>query len=311
MLKLTDFNNLSEHVCLQNENVEVLDIELVDNQHYDHANVYRLPKLKCLRLTSKLYGCKSNLIDCKIDFSYEYFLTSYSTLDSLFFDTLKLSSLRISSLYFCNLKKLYFRNMDIYKVDGFDVNFLKGFRHLEILSIENFSNFCKEISSIVFDDLENLTHLDIRFNGLSDREINPKWFSHMPKLKRLDLSGNNLFSLSKKMFCHLTNLSFLCLSANQLNQLDDGVFSHLKNLENLDISSNKILRELKPQVLNGLNKLIDLDMSSLNDDFQLDVDLFKDLSSLKRVRLCERFKEMESVLSENYESKIKFDFNSI
>lgn len=310
LLKLTDFTNLSEHVCLKNDNIEVLDIELVNKQYYDHANVYRLPKLKCLRLTSKLYGCKSNIIDCKVDFSSEYFLTSYSTLDSLFLDTLQLSSLRISSLYFCNLKKLYFRNVDILK-GGFDVDFLKGFRHLETLSIENFSNFCKDISSIFFDDLENLNNLEIRFNGLSDREINPKWFSHMPKLKRLDLSGNNLFSLSKEMFCHLNKLTVLCLSDNQLNQLDDGVFSYLRNLENLDISSNKILRKLKPQVLNGLNKLIDLDIRYLNAEFQLGVDLFKVLPSLKRVRLDERFKELESVLHENYESKIKFDFNSI
>lgn len=180
----------------------------------------------------------------------------------------------------------------------------KQLGQLEKLAIISFSDFFKEIPLTVFDDLENLTSLSLISNN-----ITPEWFSHMPKLKSLGLSLNKINRLSKEMFIHLKNLTSFSINGFQLIQFDDGVFSHLKDLENLDISNNINLRELKPRVFAGLDKLKNRDIRKLNDELQLNVDLFHFLPCLKDVSLDERFVTMQPDLSKKYGSKIKFTFS--
>ena len=131
----------------------------------------------------------------------------------------------------------------------------------------------------------------------------------MHNLKRLGLKYNGIGQLTKKMFCNLTNLTYLDLSHNKLNQLDGDVFSHLGNLEKLNISHNRDLQELKPQTFVGLDKLIELDISCLNSDFKLDLDLFQALPSLNTIHLGKNLKKMNSELLQKYGSNITFTFD--
>lgn len=266
-LNISNFSNLS----LKHDNVEILEIELENNQNFEYSNVNFLPKLKALRLSSK------SGIPQSINLNNDYF----SCLESLFLDTLKISTLRISSMYLSNLKYLSFININI-DSDGF-CDILKGYRQLEKLEIVSFGNFFNKIPYDFFDDLENLTHFNLRLNRLID--INPKWFSHMPKLRNLELGFNQIGIVSKEFFCHLKNLTSLSLICTEIYQLEENFlsnfFNYLKNLEYLEIFfNNKSRQKLTPKVFNGLKKLKNLKIKYLKNDgnFQLDIDMVKALS---------------------------------
>lgn len=63
-------------------------------------------------------------------------------------------------------------------------------------------------------------------------------FSSLMNLEILDLSRNNIHSVSQSVFRFLRRLRYLDLSHNHLVRFDDFVFDHLTNLEVLDLSHN-------------------------------------------------------------------------
>lgn len=292
-LRLVEVSNIFE--SLKNDNVENLAFYSKNFDYFDGKSISGFSKLKSLTLASTLgYQCH-----------IKYFnLNFFSSLESLFLENFQFSSFNILCFpELCNLKILTLMQCKtLSKINHADL--FKRLSQLENLTIIDFSDFFKEIPSNVFDELKNLTELDLRDNNLID--INPKWFAHMQKLKSLDLSDNQIIRVTKVMFTYLTNLTYLSLNMNQFYRLDDGVFSDVKNLENLCLSYNNNLRELKPHVFVGLDKLKRLEMQDLNQNLKLDVDLFQTLPSLNTVFLDERFEE--SVLYEKYGSGIKFFF---
>lgn len=283
---------------LKNDNLKTLTLE--DNLNYfDGKCISGLSKLKSLSLTSiSERRCKIKSISSNYD--------SLSCLESLDLENFHFSSFHFFTFYeFCNLKQLSFVDCSAERKIN-HVDLFKRLGQLQKLSIRKFSDFFNGISSNVFDDLENLTYLNISHNELTN--INPLWFSHMQKLESLDLSRNKINRLTKEMFRHLTNLTTLCLNGNEFNQLDDGAFSYLKNLKNLEISFNETILEFKSQLFDGLDKLRNLLIRNMNDNFQLDVDLFHALPSLKHVYVDKRFESMQSQLSQKYGSQITFYF---
>ena len=287
------FGSWEHFESLKHDTLEKLELWFEDVDIFDAKIISGLSNLKFLTLDS--ISDDPRVIKF-INFNYDFL----SCLESLELKNLRFSSFDIFSFSkLCNLKKLTLaRCLAENKIIRDD--FFKGLGQLENLIIMGFDHI------FVFDDRENLTHLVLEDNGLND--INSEWFSHIHKLKSLDLSRNMIDQLTKEMFCHLENLKSLDLSQNKLSQLDDGIFAHLENLENLNISCNYEIRELKPKVFDGLEKLIDLDISRLNKDFQLNVDLFQALPNLTSVRIDKRFEAIESELSQKYGSKIRFNF---
>ncbi|KAK3097802.1 hypothetical protein FSP39_013340 [Pinctada imbricata] len=63
-------------------------------------------------------------------------------------------------------------------------------------------------------------------------------FSSLMNLEILDLSNNNLHSVSESVFRFLRRLRYLNLGHNHLVRFDDFVFDHLTSLEVLDLSYN-------------------------------------------------------------------------
>lgn len=293
------YGSFEELKSLKHESLETLSLNLSKDKSFDGKFISGLPKLKTLNLNYYSgSGNENKVVNC-VNLNYDF----VSSLESLFLKSFSFSSSDI--LYLpesCNLKILTIAHCRTEcKINHADL--FKRLRKLEELEIVGFISF---LNGIPFNELENLTALYLRANKLT--EIDPDWLSHMPNLKILDLYKNQINRVKKEMFTHLKNLTCLNLSDNELSQLDDDVFVELKNLEKLDISSNQSIRELKPQAFAGLDKLIYLNISSLNSDFRLDLDLFQALPSLKTVILGRRLNGMQSELSQKYGSNIIFNF---
>lgn len=72
------------------------------------------------------------------------------------------------------------------------------------------------------------------------RQLNSWDFDELSKLKKLELTNNNISSIGDKIFDPLTSLEVLDLSANGIVKLSQNVFSALANLKTLDLSDNEI-----------------------------------------------------------------------
>lgn len=79
----------------------------------------------------------------------------------------------------------------------------------------------------------------------------------------LDLSKNEISSLTQRHFERLNNLEVLLLSANQLTSLNADIFQNLTNLRRLDLSSNPI--ELQGSTAKGF--LVSSFLEELNLDY--------------------------------------------
>ncbi|KAM4529911.1 uncharacterized protein V3H82_000058 [Fundulus diaphanus] len=91
----------------------------------------------------------------------------------------------------------------------------------------------------------SLHSLVVRNNRLE--EANPSWFSDNSSLLHLDLSGNQLTSISAALLHKLPLLQTLDLDGNNLQELPADVFRSLHHLETLNLAGNKLIT-LKPQI---------------------------------------------------------------
>lgn len=243
-------------------------------------------------------------------------LESVNLYDSIFRGLVRLKRIELTECNYEHFKSESFRYVP--NLEGLIITRPKKYSNIKFqelgklkwLHLDELPDYLKyfnfEIRTDFILELANLTYLKIKFYIFTS--IIPEWFSRIPKLKLLDLSESQNIQLTKESFSYLRNLKSLCLRYSRISQFDNGVFSYLENLENLDFSKNYI-RQLKPEVFDGLNKLRMLYMSGLHENFQLDLNLFQVLPSLKTVFLGKLLKEtMEADLSDKYVSNIKFNF---
>lgn len=171
-----------------------------------------------------------------------------------------------------------------------------SFQHLKELKALHIE-YCKlqEIPVKAFGGLSELTNLTIRTHNSEWGEISLKVLSgslsQLPKLNRVDLSVNNMGSLSPSLLCSLQNLEFLNLTSNDFSEvnnlgfsasnrtpcplyvqhlelalnrlkvLEDKAFSALHHLRILNLRENRISRA-EETALVGLEKLQQLDLSN-------------------------------------------------
>jgi len=87
-----------------------------------------------------------------------------------------------------------------------------------------------------FEDLENLTELDLSHNGITEIELGS--FSNLTKLESIDLSHNNITHIHKNIFDSLPNLEEIRLYYNQLTDSDDATFKYLYQRKGMSATSS-------------------------------------------------------------------------
>ena len=126
----------------------------------------------------------------------------------------------------------------------------KSFSHLmqlNELSLEH----CKfgKLESEMFWGMNNLRNLSIRTHNINwpaiNLEIDANTFYHMKNLVKLDLSTNNIWSLTENLFCSLNGLQFLNVSENRLQDINDLGFRERGTTDNDD---NKTMTPLSTLV---------------------------------------------------------------
>lgn len=282
--------------------LSLLIIELKDGGSFNAKCISGIPNLKTFILSSM--NDEREYIPRRISLNHNFL----SSLESIYIENIDIPAFSISFPKRCpKLTTLSF-NSCTSRGKKFDFNVLKMFTQLEKLRLRvNLTNLSFEIPSDFFDNFLNLTNLEICLNTMT--KLNPVWFSRMSNLKILNLSGNRITHVEKETFRNLTSLTELWLCYNEIRELDDGVFSSLKNLEYLSLFYNDKLISMKPKVFEGLDKLAEIQMRDLNDELQLDINIFQAFSSLKLVYLDIWFEDRQQELTQKYGSEIKFKFD--
>lgn len=156
-------------------------------------------------------------------------------------------------------------------------NMLKTFPSVRFLTIQTAA---ADITSDLFDGGENVEFLDITSNietlscqpfsqmqllailklqsqilGIQNEAI-----SCLPRLRKLDLSGNKIRSINGNMFSGAQQLHTLFLQENQIESIESGSFANLPSLEVINLSYNK-LSTIGTNVFTQPPKLVEIDLT--------------------------------------------------
>ncbi|XP_065156009.1 protein artichoke-like [Atheta coriaria] len=112
-------------------------------------------------------------------------------------------------------------------------------------------------TSYIFHNLSALHTLILFVNNISNFD---NALGYLPSLHKLDLSHQNLSSISNKMFPEISAIKYLNISNNQINQIYPNTFVNMQNLEHLDLSHNQI-KNMHIASLHGLLVLQSLNLS--------------------------------------------------
>ena len=142
-----------------------------------------------------------------------------------------------------------------------------------------------------FAGLSGVTELDLHDNKITSFSRN--MFTGLTSLEKLDLSMNRLdegnVTLSSDVFAYLTGLKKLNLWDNGLGSLPEGVFDDLTSLEELDVGSNWIVSGLYGDIFKDLSSLKVLKLNGAkakdNGSRSLHRDLFDGLSNLEELNI--------------------------
>lgn len=165
---------------------------------------------------------------------------------------------------------------------------LHGLSDLERLIISG--NGLTDLPENLFDDIGNLTWLDLRSNKV---HLPVNIFRNLEKLLYLELGMNNLKNLENGVFRHQKQLKYLNLWNNDLQHLTKDVFNGSTSVLELDLSSNKFVT-LEPDVFQLLENMSDINLSA-NHFKSLPIGLFEANKNLSRIRLMDNRVQMETL----------------
>lgn len=104
----------------------------------------------------------------------------------------------------------------------------------------------------------NLKVLDLSHNNIES--LSPAIFSNLGKLLELNLSNNGMTFIADRALEGLVSLSVINLAENRINSLPPELFSEAKNVKEINLSNNT-LNVLAPGIFNDLEQLLSLDLS--------------------------------------------------
>lgn len=132
---------------------------------------------------------------------------------------------------------LYFQNNIIYQLNGP----ISGANSVRYMDLSN--NFCNFISDYFFDDLKNLSYLDLSQNVLGkvlEDDNSGNTFRNLVNLTTLNLRSNRIFRLPPAIFRNLNQLETLVISDNSLSEFSVPI-GNMQRLKRLDLSNNQLL----------------------------------------------------------------------
>ncbi|XP_017270652.1 toll-like receptor 9 isoform X1 [Kryptolebias marmoratus] len=227
-----------------------------------------------LSLNQKVFLGMENVVCLDLSFNY-----MSQALKGGLFDSMKhLVFLNVSynrlDLYYrdifselnATLKVLDVSNNDFHfkmKGMGHRFEFLQHLSNLEVLSLANNGIGMRIDHQLNSRSLKYLyfygNNLDIMWG--SDNNIYMRFFQNLTNLKYLDISDNNLKSISPEVLCNFpVSLTSLCISHNPLKYFPWRNISALSNLCHLDLSYN-LLNQLVPEAIPFGDSLSSLDLS--------------------------------------------------
>ena len=145
---------------------------------------------------------------------------------------------------------------------------LRGFNNLQKLVIR-FSKLMN-LTENVFEDLKNLTDVDLQANDLEKvpenffrnsnlvninlgtnriKTFEVHTFDELANLRLLNISQNELRDLLPQTFDGLYSLEWLAMNGNFLESLPDGIFKNMSGLEIIYLSDNNFTGEALPKDL--------------------------------------------------------------
>uniref|UniRef100_A0A3Q2QM35 LRRCT domain-containing protein n=1 Tax=Fundulus heteroclitus TaxID=8078 RepID=A0A3Q2QM35_FUNHE len=130
-------------------------------------------------------------------------------------------------------------------------------------------------------NLENLSELDLSNNNIPS--VTCTDFSNQTKLKELSLQTNSISALDDCTFKDLLQLQVLRLQSNQITHLNGAFKNHLPNLKRLYLNGNK-LTTILPNEFGGLRSLLNLSLHQ-NQIKVLHKDSFVGLKNLTHIFL--------------------------
>lgn len=157
----------------------------------------------------------------------------------------------------------------------------KSLKNLKILYLQGNKVDIDMNRPDIFTGLEGLIQLKIRFTKI--KLIHKNAFRGLHSLQCLDLFSNCLSELNPAVFSHIPNLKHLDLSDNQL-ELEESLLFNLKHLETLKMDSNNFGDSIPRNFFLVLVNLEELHLS-MNQITRIESNMFKGLSKLKRLVL--------------------------
>lgn len=158
---------------------------------------------------------------------------------------LRLMSLRGNKLskltkpVFQNVKNLEYLDLSSNEMGCIQPNLLGYFNKLKKLNL-NDNAFVSLPQKLLYNNTD-LEEFKMQKNkGSSSLFIPSGFFSNLPALKTVHLSGSNINRLHEHAFNRSKKIQEIYLDRNQLSTLDQNTFAHLENLIFLDLSQNQI-----------------------------------------------------------------------
>ncbi|CAF2865238.1 unnamed protein product [Rotaria sp. Silwood2] len=177
----------------------------------------------------------------------------------------------ISSINTTNLTENYFpNNLEysqtdeielshnyIYSIDAYAFRHLQFFEGRLILTY----NHIQYISPYAFSYLYSLNNLSLANNYIQN--LSSIHFENLNQLYELDLSFNQMYHLNHDTFQYLYNLHILRLNNNPLKLIDSNVFTNLTRLKEIHLQGVPIIQLIDPQYSRWIWNLASLHVNYL------------------------------------------------
>ena len=132
---------------------------------------------------------------------------------------------------------------------------------LSILRLKN--NRLNYISPGLFSCTKNLTELIVSSNSLTLETLMEAGVNHLTRLKRLDLNGNIIPTLTEDLIGNMTGLTELSCRRCSMKSIEKDIFRNLRLLLRLDLSGNTLVEFDIPYAVPSMAEL-DLSGNSLS-----------------------------------------------